>query len=93
MIIAIARFAKTDSVKSAFELSNILSDISKIGWINYMVMAIIYLIILAIIFVITVVITVIPFIGFIIALLIIAPFLTMFSSRIIGLIYKKSTLD
>jgi len=90
LAIALSRMAKTDSIKAAFELSNIFADILKIGWMNYIILAILHMVILAIFFVIAIIISIIPFIGFVTVLLLIIPFLIIFNSRTLGLIYKKS---
>lgn len=90
LAIAISRMAKTSSIKSAFELSKIYSDIFKIGWVNYLLIAILYLFLLAIFFLISMVISIIPFIGVIVVFLVLIPFFTLFSSRVLGLIYKKT---
>jgi len=84
--IGIVRFARTGSMGEAFNFGAILATIGKIGWINYIVA----LIIMGIIFgVIEFICNIIPYVGIVI-LFIILPFLTIFQSRYICMIYDSA---
>lgn len=87
--IGIARFAEKGNMGAAFEFGEIFNTIKKIGWGNYIVWYILLFIILFIVGFIMGIINLIPFIGFIITLLVINPYLVMFSSRATGLIYNE----
>ncbi|MBZ9570282.1 DUF4013 domain-containing protein [Methanobrevibacter sp. TMH8] len=89
LIIAIARLADTNSIKSVFNFKEIIKDINEISWKNYLIIAILLLIISFVILIIGAVVSVIPFIGLIIFFLAILPFITIFYGRIIGLIYRE----
>jgi hypothetical protein len=83
---AYPRFARTGSFGEAFNFNAILAHIGKIGWVTY----IIALIILAVIWgVIEVICMIIPIIGFLI-LLIILPFLILFATRYLTLLYDSA---
>lgn len=89
-IIAQARLAETSKLSAIFEFREIFDSISKIGWGNYIVWFILLLVILIIIATIASIIIAIPVIGLIIYFLIVVPFLIIFASRAIGLIYNES---
>ncbi|MGA2121789.1 MAG: DUF4013 domain-containing protein [Methanoregula sp.] len=83
---AYVRFARTGSFGEAFNFSAILAHIGKIGWVSY----IIALIILAVIWgVIEVICMIIPYVGILI-LLVVLPFLTLFASRYLTLLYDSA---
>jgi len=90
-LIAIGRFANTNSFKSAFQFKEILKSIKNIGFGKYLI----FFTILQIIYfmfeliMVTVEIISIPIAILVISLLIL-PFLALSSSRAIGLIYKES---
>ncbi|MDL2247038.1 DUF4013 domain-containing protein, partial [Methanobrevibacter sp. OttesenSCG-928-K11] len=89
LTIAIPRMADKDSFGEAFAFKKIFNTIGDIGWGNYIVWYILLVIILMVISWITALITFIPIIGMIIALIFINPFITIFSSRALGLIYNE----
>jgi len=89
LIIAIARFADTNSVKSSLDIKEIINDIGKISWRKYLISLLLFLIILLAIFIVTLVVSVIPFVGLIIFFLLLLPFMAIFSGRTLGLIYRE----
>lgn len=94
LIIAIARFADTNSMKSSFNFKEILNDINKISLKNYLISIVLFLILLLVILIIATVVSIIPFVGLIIFFLVILPFIIIFSGRTLGLIYMgRENLD
>jgi len=91
--VAIARFAETNTVKSSLNFKGILEDISKITWNKYLIRLIFFPIILMIVFIISLVVLIIPFIGVILFFLTFSPFITIFSSRTLGLTYREKEND
>lgn len=87
LIIAIARFADTNNMRSSFNFKEIINDINNISWKNYLLSLVLFLIILLVILIVTVVVSIIPFVGLIIFFLVILPFIIIFSGRTLGLIY------
>ncbi|MDR3062853.1 MAG: DUF4013 domain-containing protein [Methanobrevibacter sp.] len=95
--ISICIFAKTESLTQSLNMKKIVSDIRKIGWINYtisIILLIIISIILIILFdVILTIVGMIPVIGLtlslFISMVIFAPYLVIFQSRTVGLIYNE----
>ncbi len=83
---AYVRFARTGSFGEAFNFGAIIEHIGRIGWINYIIALVIMAIIVGIV---EIVLTAIPFIGFIL-LLIVLPFIILFASRYITLIYDSA---
>lgn len=88
LIIATAyvRFARTGSFGEAFNFNAIFAHIGKIGWVTYIIALIIMAIVLGIIEVICML---IPVIGIAI-LLILLPFLVLFYSRYLTLLYDSA---
>ena len=87
--IAEARLAKFDKLLSAFQIREILNDISKIKWGNYILWLFILFIILFLLYLVYLIIFSIGIIGIIISSLLICPYVFIFISRNIGLIYKE----
>lgn len=85
--IAQCRLAITGRVKEGLKIKEVFNDISAIGWGSFIIWFIVLVIIMFIIIVISGFVSMIPYVGAIIASLIIAPFLTMFMSRALGLVY------
>jgi len=85
-VIGIVRFARTGSMGEAFNFSEILATIGKIGWVTYIIALIIMGIIIGIIELICLM---IPVVGGII-LFILIPFVTLFESRYICLLYDSA---
>jgi hypothetical protein len=84
------RFARTDSIGEAFNFGVIFTHIGKIGWMTYIIALLMILITLVNIVIICLVINmVIPYTG-IILLLILLPFLCLFSPRYITLLYESA---
>ncbi|MFH0966117.1 MAG: DUF4013 domain-containing protein [Methanobacteriota archaeon] len=84
--IGIVAFARTGSMGEAFDFGGILAVIRRIGWINYILALIVLWIILCVI---QGILGMIPVIGWLI-LLIIAPFLSIVSSRYISNLYDQT---
>ncbi|MDD1712471.1 MAG: DUF4013 domain-containing protein [Methanoregulaceae archaeon] len=85
-IIAVVRFARTGSMGEAFNFGGIMAIIGRIGWGSY----ILALIVVAVIIVIAeIVLGIIPYIGGILQL-IFSPFITIFYSRYISLLYDSA---
>jgi hypothetical protein len=85
-IIGVVRFARTGSLGEAFNFSAIMATISNIGWGSYILALII---VVAIIVIVQLILGMIPYIGGIIQL-IISPFITIFFTRYITLLYESS---
>jgi hypothetical protein len=79
------RFARTNSLFEAFNFREIISHIGRIGWMDYIVALVMMLIVLCII---TIICLVIPYVGLIL-LLALLPFMGLFSSRYITLLYDS----
>jgi hypothetical protein len=84
--IAYIRFARTGSFGEAFNFGAILTHIGRIGWITYIIALIIMTVIVGVV---EVVLISIPVIGFIL-LLILLPFIILFSARYITLVYDSA---
>jgi len=84
--IAYVRFARTGSFGEAFNFGAIAAHIGKIGWFAYIFALIIMIVIVGIV---EVVLMAIPYLGFIL-LLILAPFIILFSARYITLLYDRA---
>jgi hypothetical protein len=82
-VIGVVRFARTGKIGEAFNFSEILAIIRKIGWGAY-ILALIILFVL--VFIVELVVGIIPIIGSIISL-IIAPWVVVFTARYISLLY------
>jgi hypothetical protein len=79
------RFARTNKFFEAFNFREIISHISRIGWLDYIVTLVMMLIVLCII---TIICLVIPYVSLIL-LLALLPFMGLFSSRYITLLYDS----
>ena len=93
LMIASARLAETEKLAEAFNCKEIFGDIAKIGWGKYIVWFILLYLIVFVISLVMGALQSIPFIGFIIALvtmLLVPPFILLFTARATGLIYKES---
>jgi len=84
--IGIVRFARTGRIGEAFNFSEILSTIRKIGWGSY-ILALVIMIVL--ILIVQVVLGLVPYIGFIIQFLV-APLISVFMARYICLLYDSA---
>jgi len=80
--IALGRLAETNSLGAAINVTDIFDIIGRIGWGNYIVWIIALIIISALLGIIAY----IPIVG----VLIVYPFILMFSSRALGLLYNES---
>lgn len=89
-LVSVARLAETDSLVDALNIINIFDKIGEIGWGNYIIWVILAGIILFVISAIMSVISIIPIVGSVIVLLLGTPYILMFSSRALGLIYNES---
>lgn len=89
--IAVANMALNNSeFGAAFRFGEILEKISMIGWGKYIVWYIVMIVISLIGGFIAGILNVIPFIGMIIAMLVVYPYLTMFSARSLALLFGSS---
>lgn len=89
--IAISNMALNNGeLGAAFRFSEILEQISTIGWGKYIVWYIVMIVIGIIGLIIARVLNIIPFIGTIIALLTVYPYLNMFAARSLSLLYSSS---
>jgi hypothetical protein len=82
--IGIIRFARTGSIGEAFNFSAIMGTIGRIGWGSYILALIIGVVIIVIV---QIVLGIIPYIGGILQL-IVSPFVTVFFTRYITLVYE-----
>jgi hypothetical protein len=80
------RFARTEKFTEAFNFREIFKHIGRIGWMNYIVTLLMMLIVLGIIAIICLV---IPYVGTML-LLILLPFLGLFSARYTTLLYENA---
>ncbi|MBP1929064.1 hypothetical protein J2741_001611 [Methanolinea mesophila] len=85
-IIGVVRFARTGRIGEAFNFSEILATIRKIGWGHYILALII---VFVIVMVVEFVVGIIPVIGGIINLIIV-PWVVVFMSRYISLLYDSA---
>jgi len=83
---ATVRFARTSSFSEAFNFGAIFAHIGKIGWMTYIIALIMMCIIIGIV---KVVCLVVPYIG-IGLLIILSPFLGLFSARYLTLLYESA---
>jgi hypothetical protein len=83
---AYVRFARTGSFGEAFNFGAIFAHIGKIGWMTYIIALIMLGIIVGIVEVICMV---IPYIGFVL-LLILLPFIGLFSARYLTMLYESA---
>lgn len=88
MVIAQCRLAKYDSLGEAFSFGEVFSDIKEIGFLRLLGFVIVLWIIAVILGIISSIISAIPYIGLIIALLVVYPFILLFSNRALGLFYS-----
>lgn len=84
-IFGVVRFARTGSIGEAFNFSGILATIGRIGWGSYILALIVVVVIIVIV---EIVLGIIPYIGVILQL-IASPFITVFYSRYIALLYDS----
>lgn len=107
-MMALIRFARTDSFGEAFNVSAILAHIGKIGWLNYILALLILWIVLFVaimIFVIamtivSIALALIPIVGWLLALILIAivailigPFIGVFEARYMTRIYDSVEIE
>lgn len=104
-IMALIRFARTDSFGEAFNVSAVLAHIGRIGWLDYILALLIVWIVLVVavmIFLIALgivsfILALIPLVGWLLALVLIAavavligPFIGVFEARYLTLIYDSA---
>jgi len=90
LLIANAKLADTDSLVEACNMIEVFNKIGEIGWANFIIWIIVFVIISFVIGFIGGLIGIIPFVGLLIVLLVVYPFIKMFGSRALGLIYNES---
>ena len=81
----VIRFARTGSMKEAFNFGAILATIGKIGWINYIIALIIVFVVLGIV---EAVCMLIPFVGQLL-LFLLTPFMVLFEARYMCQLYDS----
>jgi hypothetical protein len=86
LTIASVRFARSGSFGEAFNFGAIIDYIGKIGWLSYLLAMVILVILVSII---KIILVTIPFIG-IILLLLLLPFIILFATRYITLVYDSA---
>ncbi|MCL2157419.1 MAG: DUF4013 domain-containing protein [Methanobrevibacter sp.] len=84
-IVALGRFAETDSLGAALNVMDVFDKIGQIGWGNYILWIIVLLILQ---FVLNFVAGIL--LAIVIGVIIVAPFFLMYYSRAIGLLYNES---
>jgi len=89
-LIAKAILAETGSLAEALNIVNVYKKIDEIEWGDYLIWLILAMIILMVISIVISFIMFIPLIGIIAIILIIIPYVNMFGSRALGLIYNES---
>lgn len=87
--IAIANMAHKDEFGAAFKFGEIFHLIGSIGWGKYIIWYIVVIVIAMLLSMVSAIVTLIPLLGFILIILVVDPYLIIFSSRAIGLIYKE----
>ncbi|MCX6329105.1 MAG: DUF4013 domain-containing protein [Bacteroidia bacterium] len=90
VLIAVVRFAHTDSIGEAFNFGAIFNHIGKIGWMNYIIALLMLLIALVNITIICLLINMVISYTGIFLFLILLPFLCLFSPRYITLLYEST---
>jgi hypothetical protein len=85
-IFGVVRFARTGSMGEAFNFRGIVTTIGRIGWGSYILALIVVVVIVVIV---QIVIGIIPYIGGVLQL-IVSPFITIFYSRYIALLYDSA---
>lgn len=104
-IMALIRFARTDSFGEAFNVSAVLAHIGRIGWLDYIlallivwiVLVVAVLIFLIALGIVSFILALIPLVGWLLALVLIAavavligPFIGVFEARYLTLIYDSA---
>ena len=85
-IFGVVRFARTGSMGEAFNFRGIMTTIGQIGWGSYILALVVVVVIVAIA---QIVLGIIPYIGWFLQL-IVSPFITIFYSRYIALLYDSA---
>jgi hypothetical protein len=84
-VVGLIRFARTGRMGEAFNFGAIKGTIGRIGWGHYILSLVVVVVIIVIV---EIVLGIIPYIGSILNL-IIAPFITVFYSRYLSLLYDS----
>ncbi|MCL2116253.1 MAG: DUF4013 domain-containing protein [Methanobrevibacter sp.] len=84
-IIALGRFAETDSLGAAINVMDVFDKIGQIGWVNFIIWIIVLLIINLVLCFVASILS-----ALIIGVIIVAPYFLMYYSRAIGLLYNES---
>jgi hypothetical protein len=88
-VIGIVRLARTGSIGEAFNVSEILATIDKIGWVSYIIALIILMVMGIVIGLIVGILTMIPYLGIVICICLIGP-ITLLYTRYICQIYDSA---
>lgn len=89
-LVALARFAKTDDFREAFNFGAVMEDIKNIGFVNIIVFLILATIVIIVVGIIAVILAFIPIIGYVIAEFLLGGFFTLFYYRGVGLLYSRA---
>ena len=87
--IGIIRFARTGSIGEAFNISEIVTTIRKIGWVPYISSLVVLVVAMIVVEIIIMVLGMIPVLGIIINLVVIAPVL-IFQARYLCQVYDAA---
>jgi len=88
-LIGVVRFARTGAIGEAFNFTEILATIAKIGWVPYIIALVVLIVVDVIIGIIVTILMMIPILGFIIYLCLIAP-IALFFARYICQLYDSA---
>jgi hypothetical protein len=88
-IIGVVRFARTGSIGEAFNFTEILATIAKIGWVPYIIALVVLIVVDIIVGIVVTILMMIPILGFIIYLCLIAP-IALFFARYICQLYDSA---
>jgi hypothetical protein len=85
-VVGLVRFARTGRMSEAFNFGAIMTTIGRIGWGHYILALIIVVVLIVIV---QIILGIIPYIGVILQL-IVSPFITVFYSRYVSLLYDSA---
>jgi len=85
-VVGLVRFARTGRMSEAFNFGAIMTTIGRIGWGHYILALIIVVVLIVIV---QIILGIIPYIGGILQI-IVSPFITVFYSRYVSLLYNSA---
>lgn len=89
-LVAYCRLAEYDSLSEALNIAEVVRDIGRVGWLNFIVWFIILMVINVIIALISSLLGFIPYIGVILAVFFMDTYALFFEARALGLMYSYS---